>query len=174
MPIYFDNDVASTVSRRDRDASDLAAVDKLLELGRSHAISIATSRQSTREMERAPAAHQRQLKSGLGEMAITPDDHRVLGSHTLTDLYGGCICNPLVTDIVDEGLYSKLRGAGLKDDDAKHLMYASHNHCDRFLTWDRNFLSRRSTLRALCPSLQIQAPNEFVREMEETQVTKKP
>jgi hypothetical protein len=43
----------------------------------------------------------------------------------LTDPYWGCICSPLVTDIVDEPLMSNLIAAGLEIDDAKHLMYAS-------------------------------------------------
>ena len=174
MRIYFDNDVASTVSRRERDPADLAAIDKLLELCRSQAISLSTSRQSHREMERAPAGHQPKLKGGLGEVAIVSDDHRVLGSHTLTDPYGGCICSPLVTDIVDGGLYANLRAAGLKDDDAKHLMYAHQNKCNRFLTWDRNFLNRRPSLQKFCPSIQIQTPNEFVSEIEATYTAKQP
>ena len=97
MTVYLDNDVCSTVSRRDRETADLAALDALLGLGRSQIISIATSRHSVREMERAPAAYQSELKSGLHEMTFAQDDHRVLGSHTQVDPYWGCICSPLVT-----------------------------------------------------------------------------
>ena len=72
---------------------------------------------------------------------------------------------PSGDDIVDEALYSTLVEEGLKADDAKHFMYAVHNHYDRFVTWDRNFLNRRGTLGSCCGTIQIQTPEELVSEL---------
>jgi hypothetical protein len=125
MSVYFDNDVCSTVSRRDRAPRILPPWTGFLNWAdrrpsRLRHLDTLPGRWSER-----PTDHQPQLKNGLREMTLTPDDHRVLGSHMLTDPYWGCICSPLVTDIVDEPLMSNLIAAGLEIDDAKHVMYAS-------------------------------------------------
>src|SRR5262245_38367749 len=48
------------------------------------------------------------------------------------DRFGTVSTNPMVTEIVDEGLFSGLKKAEISDGDAMHLMYAVHNKCDRF------------------------------------------
>jgi hypothetical protein len=165
LNVYFDNDVASAISRRDWDKAELGLIDQLLEANRSGILAVGTSRQSPREMERAPSQHQAKLKTGLSELHLAKDDHKVLGFHTNADQYGGCISNPLVTDIVDGQLYEDLLAAGLKDDDAKHLMYAVHNGYRRFLTCDNGILSRRAILENRCPSIRIQRPSELAAEL---------
>ena len=137
------------------------AIDQLLEANRSDKLALGTSRQSPREIERAPSQHQAKLKTGLSELDLAKDDHKVLGFHTQADQYGGCICTPLVTDIVDDPLYSDLLAAGLATDDAKHLMYAIHNGYQRFLTCDNGILSRRVGLEKRCPSIRIQMPSDL-------------
>lgn len=163
--VYFDNDVASAVSRRDWDKAELDAIDRLLEAKRAGKIALGTSCQSPREMERAPTPHQAKLKTGLSELDLAKDDHKVLGFHTQTDQYGGCISNPLVTDIVEDQLYSDLLAGGLRTDDAKHLMYAVDNGYQRFLTCDNGILSRRVGLEKRCPSIRIQRPSELAAEL---------
>ena len=165
LKVYLDNDVASAISRRDLDEAELEAIDQLLEAKRSGNLDLGTSRQSPREMERAPSQHQAKLKTGLSELALAEDDHKVLGFHMQTDQYGGCISNPLVTDIVDDQLYSDLLVAGLKKDDAKHLMYAVHNGYERFLTCDGGILSRKTAIEKRCPSIRIQKPSELVAKL---------
>jgi len=93
LKVYLDNDVASAISRRDLDKAELEAIDQLLEAKRSGNLDLGTSRQSPREMERAPSQHRAKLKTGLSEVAEAEDDHKVLGFHTQTDQYGGCITN---------------------------------------------------------------------------------
>jgi hypothetical protein len=69
------------------------------------------------------------------------------------------------TDIVDEALFADLKGIGLSDSDAKHLMYAFTNACDRFVTLDPDFLDRRASLDARCQSLRIVRPSELAAEL---------
>ena len=164
LKIYLDNDVSSAITRRDLEKAELDALDLLIDCKRRKRIILDTSRQSPREMERAPAQYHGNLKKGLVELGQAAKDHKFLGSYTLSDQYGGSITNPLVTDIVDEPLYSQVLATGLKSDDSKHLMYASHNHYERFVTCDGNFLNRRADLERLCPSIRIQRPSELVAE----------
>ena len=166
LKVYFDNDVASAVSRRDLNEAELRAIDQLLELHRSRRIVIGISRQSSREMERAPFPYQSNLKAGLSGLQRAEVDHVVLGFHTQTDPYGGFISGPLVTDIVDKPLFLELREKiGLEDDDAKHLMYAVHNGYARFLTCDSHFLTRRTAIERRCPSIRIQKPSELAADL---------
>lgn len=165
MRVYFDNDVASAISRRDWDTAEQDAIDRLLEWNRAGRIVLGSSRQSAREMERAPLQHQAQLKTGLSGLNISTDDHRVLGFYSLTDQLGGFVSNPMVTDVVNESLYSDLTSYGLKADDAKHLMYAVHQGFQRFLTCDRGILNRRAAIENRCSTLKVQKPSEFVAEL---------
>src|SRR5439155_1154889 len=73
---------------------------------------------------------------------------------------------PIITDIVDEALFADLRGLGLDDSDAKHLMYAVTNACDRFVTLDPDFLNRRAALEARCPSIRILRPAGLAAELQ--------
>jgi hypothetical protein len=69
---------------------------------------------------------------------------------------------PFVTEYVDADLFHSFTKLGLKDADARHLMYAVHNGCDRFATVDRNFLyARRPRLEVLCRGLKITTPVEL-------------
>ncbi len=162
---YLDNNVTSAITRGDLKAPELAALRKLLALRRLGKLILETSRQSVREMERAKPQYQAKLKEGLSEVGLAENDHKVLGSYTLADQYGGFICNPLVTDIIDEDLYRQLVNAGLESDDAKHLMYAVHNAFDRFVTCDKDFLNRRDDLEKRCGPIQIQKPSELAAEL---------
>lgn len=171
--VYLDTNVASARTRRD-EKDELAAIDQIFEWNHSGTIILGTSHHTQREMERVPSPqHQAGLKSGLSEVDLTRDDHKVLGFHTQTDQYGGCISNPLITDIVDEQLYADILAilvTGLTSrkkkekakDDAKHMMYAVHSGFDYFLTHDKGILSRRAKLEKRCPSIQIRKPSQFV------------
>jgi predicted nucleic acid-binding protein len=160
LRVYLDNDVSSAISRRDLPQSEMLALDQLLEWGRDRRIVLGTSRQSHREMERAPAQYQPQLKSGLTGLDIASDDHKLLGFSTSRFFVG-----PLITDIVDEHLHASLREAGLRGDDANHFMYAAHNGFERFVTVDGDFLARADVLASLRPSVGVCKPSELVSEL---------
>jgi hypothetical protein len=146
LRVYLENTVVSTRTRRNCSQEELDAIDQLYRWSESRDIVIGeyefgTSRHTRREMERAPAQYQAKLKSALEGPEIAKDDHKVVGSHTQTDPLGGCISNVFSSDTPDEELYSKLRGTGLDEDDAKHLLYAVGNKYERFVTLDiKHFL----------------------------------
>jgi hypothetical protein len=54
LKIYLDNDVSSAITRRDLEKAELDALDLLIDCKRHKRIILDTSRQSPREMERAP------------------------------------------------------------------------------------------------------------------------
>jgi hypothetical protein len=71
-----------------------------------------------------------------------------------------------VTEVVDDPLLAAFTTAGLKDAaDARHLMYAVHNKCNRFVTTDPHFLTRRAKLTPLTRGLLIKKPSELAAEM---------
>ena len=71
----------------------------------------------------------------------------------------------LLTEIVDEQLFENLKKEGLENADARHLMYAICNDCDRFITLDKHFLNRKSGLKPFCGKLLICKPSELVNEL---------
>lgn len=167
LRVYVENSVVSARTRRDADALELSAIDWLFTLNESGDAGVRSSRQSIREIERAPARYQAELKGGLADVEIVRNDHVVLGFHNQSGPYGDSVSYPLVTDIVDRDLYSRLVAIGLKVDDAKHLMYACHNGCERFITLDSDFLAdgRRSELESVCGGIRIQTPSELRAEL---------
>lgn len=160
ISIYFDNDVSSAITRRDLSDVEIIALDQLLAWRDARKFLLGTSRQSHREMERAPSQHQHQLKAALAGLDIASDDHKLLGFSTSRFFAG-----PLITDIVDEELHAKLLATGLKKDDAHHFMYAAHNGFAWFVTMDRNFLNRSDVLASVCPSIGVCKPSELVSKL---------
>jgi hypothetical protein len=55
---------------------------------------------------------------------------------------------------------------GVSDGDAKHLMYAVHNECDRFVTLDwKDLFPLRATIEPLCRGMKIVVPSELVAKL---------
>jgi hypothetical protein len=97
---------------------------------------------------------------------IVRDDHRMLGSRANYDNHGNWYGNrPILTEVVDDALFTSAKGAGLQERDARHFMYAVHNACDRFVTTDPDFLNRRAELEALARGMLIKRPSELASEL---------
>jgi predicted nucleic acid-binding protein len=102
-------------------------------------------------------------------MSAVVNDHAVLGFNTIDYGNRGFISYPLLTNIVDEALFAKLRAVPLKEVDAKHVMLAVANDCQFFLTLDeRDLLPVRSAIEAICPQLRIVRPTELITELEKS------
>jgi len=164
MRIYFDNVIDSGVKRGDLHPPEELEAARALDADPS--LEAVTSRQSWREQERTRDDTTRQLlKDARPEVPTVPDDHRVLGMAHYQDRFGGMMSMPLVSDITDRALYDALVAAGLKTDDAQHLMYAVTNGCERFVTMDtKDILPIRHQLEPLCRGLKIARPTELVAE----------
>lgn len=97
---------------------------------------------------------------------MVAENHKLLGFHNQMDRLGTVSVTPFVTEYVDADLFKGFTKAGLKDADARHLMYAVYNGCDWFVTVDRDFLfARRSQLESLCRGLKIVTPVELAAEL---------
>ncbi len=168
MKVYLDNVIASSLVR-----DDLASFEERSALKRVQGhpnferLEVVTSRQSWREQDRTRSVRTReQLRSSREKTAVVSRDHMVLGSNSIDLGYWGFISSPLVTDIVDDAMFARLQSEGLKDGDARHLMYALCNGCDRFVTTDPDFLDRCSELEATYPGIRIVRPSELLKEMD--------
>jgi predicted nucleic acid-binding protein len=169
MKVHLDNVIVSGKVRGDlHPPEEMAAVHALAKADEKGQIEIYTSRWSWAEQDRTRDDFLRvKLKESRGEIEVVADDHRVLGFWNQEDpRFGTVSTNPMVTDIVDERLFSDLKKAGLSDCDARHLMYAIHNKCDRFVTLDtRDLLPKRSALAPLCQGTKIVTPSELAAEL---------
>jgi hypothetical protein len=168
VKVYLDNVIASG-----RIRGDLASPEerRVLELVEQHPkamkLEIVTSRESWREQDRARDVQTREeLRAGRAQTPVVTEDHRVLGSNALDLGHRGFIASPIVTDILDEAMFRQLKGHGLEDADARHLMYALCNGCERFITTDPDFLDRRSALEGIHDRIRIVKPSEMLQEME--------
>jgi len=163
---YFDNCIESGRVLTDLQPGEMAAVRSLLKARDEGKVEIVTSRESWREQDRAKDPTLRaKLAQSRGDTPVVSNDHKLLGFHNQMDRLGTVAVTPFVTEIVDEGLFKSLTAAYLKDADARHLMYAARNECDRFVTTDPDFTSRRLHLEALCQSLKIVTPSELAVEL---------
>ena len=170
--VYSENSACSARKNpKDRKKEELDAIEKMVKLASIGGIALETSRHTHREMERAPTEHVDNLKEGITNWAIAQEDHKVIGFDTSSDQYGGYVTVPLVTDIVDEGLYEELKNVGLQEDDAKHFMYAAFNGYDEFVTLDEKdfIINRKEKLEGICPSMKIWRPSELISEISSKQ-----
>ena len=166
MLIYFDNDVASMLTRKDNPQENEAA-ESLVSLHCNGKIRVCCSRQSHREMERAGKDSVKSLVDGIGSLELVDNDHEVLGFHVQSDYLGGFVACPLVNDVVDGPVYGSLRRLGMKHDDAMHFMYAVHKKCRVFVTVDKHFLGRAKSLKEIEPEIEVMKPSEMVARLKQ-------
>jgi predicted nucleic acid-binding protein len=168
VKVYLDNVIASGRTRNDlASPEERRALDLLLQHPKAMKLEIVTSRESWREQDRARDPNTREeLRAARAQTPVVTEDHRVLGFNAIDLGYSGFIASPLVTDILDEGMFHHLKGHGLRDADARHLMYALCNDCDRFITTDPDFLDRRPAREAIRGRIRIVKPSEMLQEME--------
>ncbi len=168
MKAYLDNVIASGKVLSDlQPADEMAAVRTIEQLASQGALHVCTSRESWREQSRTRDRAKREtLEQARSGIPVVEKDHEVLGFSLQQDQYGGFIESPLVTDLIDNGLFNDLRIQNLDASDARHLMYAACNGCDRFVTLDPDFLTRRVGLEARCNGIRIVKPSELVAELQ--------
>ena len=162
--VYLETSVVTAMVKRDQSAEEMTALDWILENAQQHNLTLVTSRESIREIERTSDEQTREtLKSVYSRVKVVEDDHIVLGSSTYADQWT-CITTPLVSDVVAKDVFDKLGTIRLKGSDQKHLMYAIHNKCDVFLTFDRNdFINRdrRAQIESSYTSIKVRTPKEL-------------
>jgi predicted nucleic acid-binding protein len=169
MKVYFDTVIVSGKVRGDLcPPAEMAAMHTLATAEEKGQIEVYTSRWTWAEQDRTHDPVIRvKLRESREEIEVVAPDHRVIGFWNQEDpRFGTVSANPMVTEIVDEPLFSDLKKAGISDPDARHLMYAIHNKCDRFVTLDtRDLLPKRSDVEPLCRGTKIVTPSELVAEL---------
>ena len=164
MRVYFDNCIVSGEIRSDLAASEQNAVAELRRREQAGQISILTSRESVREQERTENPDtKRMLIEGTAANPMVPRDHDLMGAQLCPDRSGSYISNRTITDIVDPVLFKAFTALGLRSADARHLMYAEANECERFVTTDPNFFDARAKLESHCKHARIRTPADSSR-----------
>jgi predicted nucleic acid-binding protein len=168
VKVYLDNVIASARIRDDLASPEERKAFKLIQEHHNFGkLEIVTSRESWREQERTRNAEAREeLRASRDKTPVVSHDRRLLGFNSVDLGYRGFISSPLITDIVDEAMFSGLQAAGLKSADARHMMYAICNDCVRFVTTDPDFLDRRTVIDAAYPSIRIVKPSELLQQMD--------
>ena len=165
MRAYLDNVAASGRILGDLEV-EMKALQEIERAQSSKKVKLVTSRESWREQERTRDPERRtRLEASRDEVSAVANDHVVLGFSNVMGPYGTVAANPIVSDVVDDALFADLKKIGLRDADARHLMYAVVNTCDRFVTLDRDFLDRREALEARCQTIRIVKPSELAAEL---------
>jgi hypothetical protein len=168
MKAYLDNVICSGLTRGDLEpVAEMHAARELVAACERGELRLVTSVESWREQDRTRDTQLRDvLREGRDAVPRVPRDHVVLGLAQSTDLLGGRISYPLVTDVVDGPLLERLRAVGMGESDAKHIMYAVHDGCSRFVTLDEyDILPKASEVEAICLGLKIVRPTELVVEL---------
>ena len=169
MKIYLDNMVVCKNIKPDLVLQDeQKALDKLR---KTPLLEIVTSRESWREQEKTRyQAIRDQYQQNRDKIPIVLDDHKVLDFSSQHDQSGGFITSPLVTDIVDEKIFNASKELLKKktknvENDARHLMYALCNNCERLVTTDSNFIDNRNEIEKRFSAIQIVKPSELLEEL---------
>ena len=136
MEAYLDNCVVSGMVRGDLPTAEMAVIPLLKAAVDQGRLRLVTSRESEREQDQATDPDVRaMLKQARPDFPLVAENEKLLGFN-IQDNPGTFIASPMLTEYVDADLYEQLKRAGLMEADARHLMYAVHNKCDRFVTVD--------------------------------------
>jgi predicted nucleic acid-binding protein len=159
---YLDHCVVSGMVSGDLESAEMSAIQSLQKAVDDGRLQIVTSQESRREQGRATDPIRARLEQAR-PVPLVKENEKLLGMHSYGDQLTW-ISHPMLTEYVDSELFENFKKAGLKEADARHLMYAVHNKCDRFVTTDSDFLRRRSQLTPLCGSTKIVRPSELAVE----------
>jgi predicted nucleic acid-binding protein len=160
--VYLDNVAASGRVVGDLTPVEMEALRKIERAHSDGILKMVTSRESWREQDRTKdEARRSALQAAREEVSVVATDHLLLGLNHQYGPYGTTAITPILTDVVDDSLFADLSAMGLRNSDAKHLMYAVTNQCDYFVTLDRDFLDRQICLEARCRSICIVTPLEL-------------
>jgi len=168
LRVYLDNMIVSGRVTKDLGPEENAAVQKI-ERANGVILKRVTSRHAWREQDDTPDdALRARFTDARVEVSVVSRDNVLEGFNPPIKAPGGTFSvNPIFSEITNEDLYAYLKSIGIKDKDAKHVMYAaeSENDCVRFLTLDKKILNKKTAIEARCPSLRIMKPTELVAEL---------
>ncbi len=163
LKIYCDTNTLPHNIRDQKSQGELAAIKQLAEK-----YPMFSSLVALREVMNTPEGlQQNNLIVDYNALEPIPRDEKVLGFHMQSDQYGGCVTNPLISDVQDETLRKELTRRGLELKDAEHITQAVCNGCDVFLTRDERTIitPHRAWLEREFPPLKVRLPSELLAEL---------
>lgn len=173
IKVYLDTMMASAMFGGPlADSNEHSALQKLVTFQQSTRIEFFYSAEVLREIERTRnQALKAQLSKGLATLERVKSDHVVVGFHSQNLGHLGYITCPLVSDVVDESMFTALTALGFKKEgekrDARHFINAVHNRLDVLLTTDTLLMTLRSDLQTRYPSTRIMKPTELLTDLGE-------
>jgi predicted nucleic acid-binding protein len=164
MKGYLDNNVVSSLGRDDTPDQSFA-LDRLLDAYDQGKIALVTSELTLQEIQSYNGTGRPQVERIyrlLQKVPIVRWDE-LLGIHSFGDQYSW-INSPMIQN---DPLYDSLLRLNLdpKPTDARHVFVAAQQHCDVFLTCDKNVLKHKDAIQQLCSGLTAQRPSELVSSM---------
>ncbi len=172
IKVYLDNMIVCAITKHDLALEEQKALDTLQKDPYRTMLEIKTSRESWREQDKTnKQSVLDQLKKNRDKIPVVLNDHKVLGFSSQDYQYRGFITSPLVTDIIDEKIFNdakKLLKRKKKnvENDARHIMYALCNNCERFVTTDPDFIDNRNEIEKRFPEIRIVKPSELLKELD--------
>jgi len=169
MKVYIDHNLPCGVVKEELAQEEVDALKDIRGWYKEGRLDLRISRVHHRELEPYRDLERKEdIEKLLADFAEAPfvDDHEVLGFHNQYDQWGRGGSFPLVAD---DRISSELRKIGVERRDAHHLMVATRDESDAFLTCDEStILNRREEIEEqLSPIYQIRLmkPSEFVVEV---------
>jgi predicted nucleic acid-binding protein len=156
---YLDNNVVSAIVKDDI-LSQSDALSRLLEAGDQGKVQLVTSEITLEEIKRVPSKHRRPLERTFRLLEKIP----VVRFEELIFITNDGNGNnwPMIQN---DPLYENLLSLGLESTDSKHLLVATKQSCEVFLTCDNTprtgILRRAGQIKTLC-GVVVQRPTEFV------------
>jgi hypothetical protein len=171
MRVYCDTDTLFSNIKVHEDQPtvkrELETLEELFVYHRANKIVMFRSLVNRRELEETKNLTQlEKLRSDYESLPPLPKDERPYGAEFLiTDPNGGCISNPLVSDVQDEQTCAELKSR-LESRDAEHITQAICNHCDIFLTRDRkSIIKHRDWIEGRFSPIKVRLPSEALVEV---------
>lgn len=171
MEVYLDNMMVSALCGRSlADHNQQTALQALWEIAKPGRIRFRISREILSEIDRTKNPSLKEhLQAGALNFKRVERDHVVLGFQSQDLGFSGYITCPLVSDVVNETMFSELVPLGFKTDkekrDARHFINAVENGCDVFLTNDPLFMRLRNELQARYSSTKMLTPTELLADL---------
>lgn len=158
MKAYLDTNVISAIARDDTP-QESAAVEALLRASEAGLVELMTSRVTEEEIARYSGSGRTILDRvyRLIRKVAYVETSNLLGFNSYGDRYTW-ISSPLMED---DPTWTRLKGVGLREKDAHHVMVAVKSSCDVFLTCDGGILHYQSQIEKDF-GIQLMRPSRLV------------
>ncbi len=160
MKIYLDTNIVSALAKGDTPRES-AALQDVLRMYQDRTVELATSELTLQEIGKYRGLGLATMETIYTHLERVPfvERYAIRGFHSQSDQLGGFVSYPLLEDDAD---WQQLRGIGLDETDAHHVMLAVRNECDVFLTCDERSIIRYRSAVELAFPIEVSKPSEWI------------